>query len=91
MNDHVDPKRLLQWCRVPADQLVGHPGLRVPFRMVADAREMGRLMARELVDLVAANNAAGRPTRAIVPCGPSVLVRALDGDGQRARRVPRAD
>jgi glucosamine-6-phosphate deaminase len=32
---------------------------------------MGRLMARELVDLIAANNAEGRPTRAIVPCGPS--------------------
>jgi glucosamine-6-phosphate deaminase len=32
---------------------------------------MGELMARELVDLVEANNTAGRPTRAIVPCGPA--------------------
>lgn len=71
MSDHVDPKRLLEWCRVPADQLAGHPGLRVPFRMVEDAREMGRLMARELVDLVAARNAEDRPSRVIVPCGPS--------------------
>jgi glucosamine-6-phosphate deaminase len=43
----------------------------VPFRVVADGAEMGRLMARELADLIAANNADGRPTRAIVPCGPS--------------------
>jgi len=71
VSDHVDPKRLLEWCRVPADQLVGHPGLRVPFRMVEDAREMGRLMARELVDLVAARDAEGRTTRVIVPCGPN--------------------
>ena len=71
MSDHVDPRRLLEWCRVPADRLVGHPGLRVPFRLVADAAEMGRLMARELVDLVAARNAEGRPTRVIVPCGPT--------------------
>jgi len=71
MSDHVDPKRLLEWCRVPVDQLVGHPGLRVPFRMVEDAREMGRLMAQELVDLVAARNAEDRPTRVIVPCGPT--------------------
>ena len=71
MSDHVDPKRLLAWCRVPADQLVGHPGLRVPFRMVEDAREMGRLMAQELVDLVAARDAEGRATRVIVPCGPN--------------------
>ena len=71
MSDHVDPKRLLEWCRVPADQLVGHPGLRVPFRMVEDAREMGRLMAQELVDLVAARDAEDRATRVIVPCGPN--------------------
>jgi glucosamine-6-phosphate deaminase len=71
MSDHVDRKRLLEWCRVPAEQLVGHPGLRIPFRMVEDAREMGRLMAQELVDLVAARNAEGLATRVIVPCGPS--------------------
>jgi glucosamine-6-phosphate deaminase len=44
---------------------------RVPFRIVADSDEMGRLMASELVDLITENNAEGRPTRAIVPCGPS--------------------
>jgi glucosamine-6-phosphate deaminase len=44
----------------------------VPFRLVGDAAEMGRLMARELVDLVAARSAEGLETRAIVPCGPNV-------------------
>lgn len=72
MSDHVDPRRLLEWCRIPADRLAGHPALRVPFRLVEDAREMGRLMAQELVELVEARNAAGRKTRAIVPCGPSI-------------------
>ena len=72
MSDRVDPRRLLEWCRIPAEALPGHPGLRVPFRLVADAPEMGRLMARELVDLVAARNAEERPTRVIVPCGPNV-------------------
>ena len=38
--------------------------------MVEDGPEMGRLMAHELVELVAARNALGRPTRVIVPCGP---------------------
>jgi glucosamine-6-phosphate deaminase len=71
MSERVDPRRLLEWCRVPAEGLPGHPGLRVPFRLVADAAEMGRLMARELVDLVAARNTEGRETRVIVPCGPS--------------------
>jgi len=53
------------------DRLAGHPELRVRLRLAADSAEMGRLMAQELVELVAANNADGRPTRAIVPCGPS--------------------
>ena len=71
MSDHVDPRRLYEWCRVRAEELVGHPGLRVAFRMVEDAREMAQLMARELVDLVAGRNAEGKVTRVIVPCGPS--------------------
>jgi glucosamine-6-phosphate deaminase len=66
----VDPEDLERWCRIPADELVAHPS-RIPFRVVADAAEMGALMARELADLVEARNAEGRPTRAIVPCGPS--------------------
>jgi glucosamine-6-phosphate deaminase len=68
--DHVDPRDLERWCRIPVDDLERHRP-RVPFRIVADGAEMGRLMARELADLIEANNADGRPTRAIVPCGPS--------------------
>src|SRR6185436_4818529 len=71
MSDRVRAADLLEWCRIPAEQLAAHPGRRVPFRLVRDSREMGELMARELVDLVAAHNAAGRDTRVIVPCGPS--------------------
>jgi glucosamine-6-phosphate deaminase len=71
MSDHVRPKELCEWCRVPAEELAGHPHLRVPFRLVRDSQEMGELMARELVDLVEAHAARGLPTRAIVPCGPS--------------------
>ena len=67
----ITRESLYEWCRIPVDELPGHPGLRVPFRMVADSGEMGQLMARELVEAVASNNAAGRPTTAIIPCGPT--------------------
>jgi glucosamine-6-phosphate deaminase len=66
----VDPHDLERWCRIPIDELDRHEP-RVPFRIVADGAELGRLMARELADLIEANDTAGRPTRAIVPCGPS--------------------
>ncbi len=32
---------------------------------------MGQIMARELVDIIQANNNQGRQTRAIIPCGPT--------------------
>ena len=71
MSDHVRTKDLLEWCRVPVAELAGHRRLRLPLRVVKDSAELGELMARELVELIATNNAAGRPTRVIVPCGPA--------------------
>ena len=68
---NVDPRKLYGWCKIPVDELPGHPDLKVPFRMVSDSAEMGQIMARELVELIEANNAAGKPTRAIIPCGPA--------------------
>jgi glucosamine-6-phosphate deaminase len=82
--DHVDPRALERWCRIPVDELDRH-GPRVPFRIVADGAEMGRLMARELADLIDANNANGRPTRAIVPCGPSGWYAAWTDEVNRRR------
>jgi glucosamine-6-phosphate deaminase len=71
LSDTVRARDLLEWCRIPADQLVAHPRRRVPLRIVADSAEMGRVMAGELADLVEQQNAQGLPTRAIIPCGPS--------------------
>lgn len=62
---------LWRWCTIPAEDLPGHPDLRVPYRQVADSNELGILMAQELVDLVEDNNNLGRGTRAIIPCGPT--------------------
>jgi glucosamine-6-phosphate deaminase len=71
MSDRLDVKQLYEWCRIPAEDLAGHPQLRLSFRLVRDSQEMGELMARELLDVVEANNARGLETRAIVPCGPA--------------------
>jgi len=62
---------LLEWCRVPYEELADHPQRRIPFRLCADSAEMGRIMARELVDEIRAHNERGESTRAIIPCGPS--------------------
>lgn len=67
----IDVKQLYEWCRIPAEELARHPDCRVGFRLVKDSREMGLLMASELIDLIDANNRSGRPSRAIIPCGPA--------------------
>jgi glucosamine-6-phosphate deaminase len=66
----IDKRNLLRWCRVPVDDLVGHPDLKIPLRVCADPAEMADLMARELADAIreAAEHDAG--FRVIIPCGP---------------------
>ncbi len=61
---------LYRWCRIPATDLLMHPGLRVRFRIVRNSAEMGLLMAQELVEVIEANNKQNLATRAIAPCGP---------------------
>ena len=68
---HIDKAMLYNWCRRPIDQLENHPDRRIPFRLCADSAEMGDIMARELVDEIAAHDFRGEATRAIIPCGPS--------------------
>ncbi len=67
----VDPRRLAAWCRIPWQELEGHPDLRVPFRLVRDSAGMGRLMADELVEEIREADRRGEELRAIIPCGPA--------------------
>src|SRR5258708_29198527 len=69
--DHTTKADLYRWCKIPRDQLVGHPLLRTKFRMVRDSAEMGQLMAEDLCQVIETNNKNGAPTRAIIPCGPN--------------------
>ena len=66
----IDPRDLYEWCRIPVEELEAHPKRRLPLRLVKDRAEMGELMAGELVEIVEADNRKGKPTRAIIPCGP---------------------
>jgi glucosamine-6-phosphate deaminase len=61
---------LYDWCKIPVDELEGHPGLKIPFRLVGDSAEMGEVMAADFIKEIKSANEAGRSIRAIVPCGP---------------------
>ncbi|MGA2002007.1 MAG: hypothetical protein ABSG70_01415, partial [Terriglobales bacterium] len=70
-SSYVSTRELQRWCAIPAENLLGHPELRVRYRQVADSKELGALMARELVEVIEENNKQERATRAIIPCGPT--------------------
>jgi glucosamine-6-phosphate deaminase len=67
----ISARELYEYCNIPYDQLEHHPRLKIPFRLCRDSAEMGAIMARELVDEIQLHNRQGKPTRAIIPCGPS--------------------
>ena len=67
----ITPEELYEWCKIPYWELENRPNLKVPFRICQDSDEMGRIMARELVDEIEAHRRAGDAFRVIVPCGPS--------------------
>jgi glucosamine-6-phosphate deaminase len=69
------PAELYAWCKIPFQELEGHPLLKVPFRLCHDSEEMGLLMARELVNEIQKSNQMGKELRVIIPCGPSCWYR----------------
>jgi len=66
----LDLKDLHRWCSIPSGDLAGHPGLRVPLRIVPDAAALGEAMAADFAADIERANREGRPYHAIVPCGP---------------------
>lgn len=67
----ITPRELYAWCKVPQEQLEGHPQLNIPFRLCRDSEEIGARMGRELVDEIQNHNRRQELTRAIIPCGPA--------------------
>ena len=67
----MNRKQLYHWCSVPAAELENHPHRKIPFRIVADSIDMGRIMAEELAQDIQQANREKRMFRAIIPCGPS--------------------
>jgi glucosamine-6-phosphate deaminase len=70
-SSYVSASELRRWCAIPASSLPGNPELRVPYRQVADSKELGTSMAMELVEVIKQNNQQRQATRAIIPCGPT--------------------
>jgi glucosamine-6-phosphate deaminase len=71
MTSSIDPQQLFDYCRIPASELENHPRAKVPIKIFPTADEVHRYVARIMADEVIKNNAIGKPTRWILPCGPT--------------------
>lgn len=67
----ITSAELYKWCKIHVDQLEQSTLTKMPFRICNDSKEMGLMMAHELVDEIKSNNKLEKTTRAIIPCGPS--------------------
>lgn len=71
MTSTMNPEKLFEICRIPVEQLEHHPGLKIKFKLVETAEDVHRWAAQDMAEEVQRNNAAGQPTRWILPCGPT--------------------
>lgn len=67
----IDTKNLFEWCHIPGEELENHPDLKVNLKIVDSPEDLYQWVAKDMLAEVKANNASGRPTRWILPCGPT--------------------
>lgn len=76
---------LVAWCSIPAEGLAGHPQAKVPLRVLDQPADVHHWAAGEMLAEVRRNNAAGQPTRWILPCGPTkqyaLFIEAVNREG----------
>lgn len=71
MTSRIDPQKLFEYCCIPTEELENHPDAKVRIQIFATPDEVHRWAAQDMVDELKKNNAEGRPTRWILPCGPT--------------------
>ena len=70
MPSFIDTQSLFEWCRIPLEELEGHPQARLRIKVLDTPDDVHLWLAHEMADEVRRHNAAGLPTRWILPCGP---------------------
>jgi glucosamine-6-phosphate deaminase len=67
----LDSSDLFEWCRIPTDELEHHPKRKVAIKILKTPDDVHRWVAQDMALEVKQNNAEGKPTRWILPCGPT--------------------
>ncbi len=70
MTSTMDTKKMFEYCRIPMDQLENHPDARAKIKIFKEKPDVYKFVGQMMYDEVVANNAAGKPTRWVLPAGP---------------------
>jgi glucosamine-6-phosphate deaminase len=66
----LDTKELFEWCQIPLDELENHPKRKVPIKILNTPDDVHRWVAQDMAGEVRRNNAEGKKTNWVLPCGP---------------------
>jgi glucosamine-6-phosphate deaminase len=67
---YENSQQLFEWCKVPPQELSSHPRAKVKLKVVPKPSDVHQDIADTMIDEIKRNNAANKPTRWILPCGP---------------------
>jgi glucosamine-6-phosphate deaminase len=71
MPSFLDSTALFEWCRIPGNELENHPDKKIKIKVLKSPDDVHRWVAQDMVEEVKRNNAEGKLTRWILPCGPT--------------------
>ena len=71
MASEINFKDLYEWCQIPVNKLENHPDLKIKLKILDTKEEVYHWTADDLLREVNQKNAEGKPTRWILPCGPT--------------------
>lgn len=72
-NHVITRQEMLKWCSIPMEQLTSQPDCHAKLEIRSDKKDLNRIVCDELAEELLRNNAAGRPTRWILPCHPGLF------------------
>ena len=71
MDFKISKKQLFKWCSIPWQELQDQPGLKAKLIIKEDRPTMMQMIGNMMADEVIQNNKAGKPTKWVLPAGPT--------------------
>ncbi len=71
MTSRIDKDKLFEYCRIPVEELEGHPASRIKIKIFDKVDQTMEYTGNMMADEVIAKNKAGKMTRWVLPAGPA--------------------